>query len=243
MLNWVKQQKWYLAAAAFLLIAAASLLTPFYAEVCEKNAYTGNKDCTAHHMAISFILCLGQWLDIHAGAVGGVATVVLAIITWRLVTLGKEQTKTTRAQLRAYVMVAAVHGTDIAPDIVPKTTVRFKNFGQTPAHNIRVIIGMGFAPYPFTDIEWFSRTGKPAAEFGRPLGPEDNVRVPIDLNGLLTAEKIRAMQEGRWALWLNGKICYSDVFDQPQETEFGMFTNNITGMGSWAAIDGMNRCT
>jgi hypothetical protein len=54
MLN--KRRKWWLLAGIFLLVALVSLLTPFYAEICEKNTYTGEKECAAHHVAASLVL-------------------------------------------------------------------------------------------------------------------------------------------------------------------------------------------
>jgi hypothetical protein len=95
------RKQWLTGAGILLLIAVASLLTPFYAGICEKNTYTGQKECAAHHITVSLLIYIGQVLEAHAGAITGVATAVLAVITWRIVTLGKEQSGTTRAQLRA----------------------------------------------------------------------------------------------------------------------------------------------
>src|SRR5260221_4811581 len=125
---------WWLAAGIFLLLAIASLLTPFYAEVCEKNTYTGDKECAAHQITVSLLLYIGQFLEAHAGAITGIATAVLAVITWRLVTLGKEQSGTTRAQLRAYLSV--IVGYAVYQDQKYKFEAKpvILNNGQTPAY-------------------------------------------------------------------------------------------------------------
>lgn len=129
------RRKWWLMAAIFLLIATASLLVPFYAEICEKNTYTGNKECAAYQITVFFILYIEQVLEAHAGAITGVATTLLAVITWRLVTLGREQSLTTRRQLRAYIGIegfqAHLHGNEIS------VGVTLKNFGQTPGYNFQ----------------------------------------------------------------------------------------------------------
>jgi hypothetical protein len=133
---------WQALAAIFLIIGLGSLLTPFYAEICEKDIYTGNKECSAHHVAVSLILYIGQFLEAHAGAITGVATAILAIITWRIVSLGKDQSETTRKQLRAYLSIVIGQATyqDDARNIRFEAKPLLINNGETPAYNVRVRI-------------------------------------------------------------------------------------------------------
>ena len=186
---------------------------------------------------------VGAWIRDNHDPIEAVATVLLTVVTGILVWVAHRQFTTTRAQLRAYVMVETVARTVLGPGTIPQGSVRIKNFGQTPAHDVRAIIGMGFAKYPFEGMEWHSKTSSPEAQFGRSLGPSDDFSLPINLSRTITAEQIRAVEAGRWALWINGKIFYRDVFGRGQTTEFGLFTTQITGIGMWAAIDGLNRCT
>ena len=234
MLKWAKTIDWLaINSSALVLLLAIQLLSAFSHQPVENpEQQTANNPLHKPNETEPGFGGWGFWEAFFTGLIA-----VYAVRQFG------ETRRSSERQLRAYVMVAAVHQTEIVPGTIPTTTVRVKNFGQTPAHNIRVIIGMGFARHPFTDMEWYSRTGEPAAKFGRSLGPEDDIRVPIDLGGTLSAEKILAMEQGKWALWLNGKVSYTDVFDEDRETEFGMFTNKLTGMGAWAAIDGVNRCT
>lgn len=245
MLKWAKEHPRVttalLVAVAATLLFLISLLIPVIGHLCTYDEYGNPKECGQHHLGPFALFWIVQLADEHNGLVTAVATVLLMGITYMLVQLGREQSKTTRAQLRAYVMIDTVAKTGVEPDTVPAGRVKIKNFGQTPAHNVRAVIGMGFARFPFKDMQWHSKTAVPEAQFGRSLGPNDNFSLSIDLARTITAPQIVAMEEGRWALWINGKIFYRDVFDTEHETEFGLFTTKDTGIGMWGAIDTLNR--
>jgi hypothetical protein len=219
MLN--KRRKWWLLAGIFLLVALASLLTPFYAEICEKNTYTGEKECAAHHVAVSLVLYIGQILEAHAGAITGIATVVLAVITWRLVTLGREQSRTARAQLRAYLSVVigdgvyqegAIYKFEAKPVIV--------NNGQTPAYNVRYRIKADI----FTDsvAASFTFTEPPdVSKSQSSIGPHENRLMSGILGHVVPETEIQDIKAGIGkALWVWGVVHYDDVFQRPHFTQF-----------------------
>jgi len=90
--------------------------------------------------------CVIYVIDRHNGLVAASATVLLFIVTAVLVYLAFLQFKTTRAQLRAYVLVDAVWLADgpTWPDSpvrassgCPNVQIVIKNSGQTPAFNVR----------------------------------------------------------------------------------------------------------
>ena len=192
---------------------------------------------------VTDVQCIGEFLEANNGVITGVSTAFLAWITYLLVVLGRGQEKTSRAQLRAYVMVGTATISNIIGDKMPVAKIQIKNFGQTPAYNLNAGISMGFAKWPFQDVEWptFVFVGEKRSE--RPIAPGDDFPLLIDLGKALSAEQVAAIYGGRWALWVAGKVIYKDAFDNPRETEFCFFTTKITGVGMLAAVEGRNKST
>jgi hypothetical protein len=201
-----------------------------------------------YEKAATFFECEGVTIDANNGTLSALATLLLALITYWLFELSREQGNTDRAQLRAYVMVAATADTRIISGAIPQVKIRIKNFGQTPAHNVKVATHTQFTEFPFADEFEFA---DPAAQFGRPLGPQDDFSLLVTWDGCtVTPEKIGALVDNRWALRMNAKVTYEDIFDKQHETRFAVFCNGQTGMtveapnnGRWGAIDVLNLCT
>jgi hypothetical protein len=185
--------------------------------------------------------CAAQFVRKDNGAITALATLLLTFVTAILVWMAFQQNRTTRAQLRAYVMVGTADTADIAFDRMPKGKIQIKNFGQTPAHNVCASIAMGFAEWPFQDLEWPVFDAHPVNRSERPLAPGDDFSLHIDLGRALSREQVAAIYGGRWALWIAGKVFYKDAFGQPRETDFCFFTTKITGVGALAAVEGKNR--
>jgi hypothetical protein len=217
-----RRRYWLVAAAILLLLALASLLTPFYADICEKDAYTGQKECAAHHIAVSLFLYIGQVLEAHAGAITGVATVVLAVITWRIVTLGKEQSETTRAQLRAYLSV--VIGTAVYQDRINNFQFEAKpsivNNGATPAYNVRYSAKAEILTDRIAESYIFREPSVPPQSQSS-IGPRE-IRYMTAMLGYQVAESdIQDILDGKGkALWVWGVVYYDDVFRRPHFTQF-----------------------
>jgi hypothetical protein len=78
----------------------------------------------------------------------GIFTVILAGATQALVR-GAERTE--RRQLRAYLhnLKGTVRGIEV--DKIPYVEVDIKNFGQTPAYNVRQVSNLALAHYPWTE--------------------------------------------------------------------------------------------
>ena len=197
-------------------------MTPFYAEICEKDAYTGQKDCAAYHILSFLILYIGQVLERHSGAIIGVATVVLAVITWRLVTLGRGQSETTRAQLRAYLSV--IIGSAIYQE--RDKGLRFEakpaivNNGQTPAYKVRYRIKADI----FTDSValGYTFTEPPDVPMSQSsIGPHETRLMSAILPHLVPDAEIQDILDGNGkALFVWGVVHYDDVFGRPHFTQF-----------------------
>jgi len=86
-------------------------------------------------------------LDDHNGAITAVFTALLTFVTDGLVWTGYVQIRTTRAQLRAYVLTSRTVVANVAQG-VPEAQVTIKNFGQTPAYHVTTVNGFYVGTYP-----------------------------------------------------------------------------------------------
>jgi hypothetical protein len=79
-----------------------------------------------------------------ASAVAAWSALALTLITGFLAYMAWQQSRTTRAQLRAYIGVeTANYSVDLPKH---EARIRIKNFGQTPAYNVVCRIGIEVAP-------------------------------------------------------------------------------------------------
>ena len=148
---------WALASAfLFLSIDWATSIRIFpvpheqYEGDCPEHNET--KQCTSLRSTVfegaqPMVYRIGCWLDAHNGAITGVATGLLAIITAWLVFVAREQSRTTRAQLRAYVFPKKI-GVNLYIGQVPKYCVLIRNTGQTPAYKLHCIDRFASVSFP-----------------------------------------------------------------------------------------------
>ena len=94
------------------MLFVASLWTPWLIDFCEKDAYSGQKECANYHVGPFVIRYILHILEISAHTVTALATVLLAIVTWRLVVLGRDQSITSRGDGRAVWVWGVVHYDD-----------------------------------------------------------------------------------------------------------------------------------
>jgi hypothetical protein len=125
-----------------------------------------------------------------------------------------------RAQVRAYVGVSAgqIDFTDLR---YPVATIEIRNFGQTPAYDLRWWIHSWIEHYPLA-VE----LPEPSEDF--PMG--QNVMGPgipstqgIDLGVRIKDEPFRLLSEGKAAIYIYGGITYRDVFSSNQSTKYMLF--------------------
>jgi hypothetical protein len=150
-------------------------------------------------------LYIGEFFEAHNGAITGIATVFLTIITEWLVIVARDQSKTTRAQLRAYVMVETATTLDFGPR--PKAQVVLRNFGKTPAHDLTIWTSVEVAVDPLSE--------KPAAPVGR--GPPLVRWTPHLVSSWC---EIAGVQRGKAGFYVFGQAKYDDVFEKNHTTDF-----------------------
>lgn len=164
---------------------------------------------------------IGAFLRKYADVVTGIATGLLAYITYRLVVLGREQSETARAELRAYVFA-----TGVIPefDLLPvnghynwRLRPEWTNHGSTQTRKLRL----------YSDCELRTTTlpvGFPFTEkhpFGTGLLPPhvsmNGGSAPILQNPAITPQDILDVIAGHKFLYLWGWARYFDVFPGTQE--------------------------
>jgi hypothetical protein len=135
---------WAGVAAFFLFLVvdwATSVTIPSKCEQYDSNPreHSEPKQCASLRSTVfegtePVVYLTARWFDVHNGAITGIATVFLAVITAGLVSIARDQFKTTRAQLRAYIWTESPNtNIDGAPNAAK---MAIKNSGQTPAYKV-----------------------------------------------------------------------------------------------------------
>jgi hypothetical protein len=172
----------------------------------------------------SIAVAAGYFLDHYSGTITGIATFLLAVITWRLVILGKEQSNTTRAQLRAYLLVDSIELQQGA-NYYWNAVVIVRNFGVTPAYEVNILVAN----------EWRARSdiqvnlplpGHLPARPSAVIAPGHPVNLLIDIGGLSPNPldwAILANGGKRPFIW--GRISYVDAFGRKRWSTFQFFSD------------------
>lgn len=136
-----------LSAAAIILAAWESNLLPATADICEES-HDGSEHCDSYNIFFAVAWNMAKAADHWSVSVTALATVLLAYITYRLVRLGRDQAKTSRAQLRAYMGHLGAHFESVAKDGDQAGSVKYfeKNSGSTPA--LKTVMFRHIEPFP-----------------------------------------------------------------------------------------------
>jgi hypothetical protein len=200
----------------------------------------------------------GEWLLF-------LATVGLAVTTWLLV---KGAEKTAERQLRAYVLVdkatvfsATQEGVivfyqadtgkghqqmEVRADYQPMARFDFKNFGQTPAHDVEMFGNAAIVPWPLNpgtlpEIDWDQ------AHSRQIIGP-GGIREKYEMFAqphVVSAEEYNGLRSGTLALVFFGEVRYLDAFGENRITRYRFFTGGGMGLRgiSLSEHDGGNSYT
>jgi hypothetical protein len=177
-------------------------------------------------------------VDEHNGLVTALATVFLAYITLRLVRVARDQSVTTRAQLRAYVAVKDADITGLAVGETPVASITFRNSGQTPAYDFYNLANMdiGISPLPegAEPPSPFITLGAGKAHFTHLgvgiLGPSNTANARSCLNGPLTQEEVDSLKSGRSAIYVYGNAWYRDAFGEFWKLSYRYVCGGVTKM-------------
>jgi hypothetical protein len=126
---------------------------------------------------------------------------------------------TARKQLRAYVHVSGARAVynDVSNERF--VVVEIKNYGQTPAHNTKFIMGTVTSAWPVAEVEFQI---PPNIPHGMEVLPPGRVSVNVVPLAKLNSFEQNALRDGTGAIYAYGLITYEDIFGEPRRTTFRM---------------------
>ncbi len=214
-----------IAGAVLVMLAAVSFAVTFsdsYRDCKETRAdnYTQENNPDIYEKTATLFVCEGVSVDRNGELITALATVFLAVITFLLVGLGREQSDTNKAQLRAY-MSAITKGITVAADgETVSIYVQLTNSGQTPAFNLIVPCGIIVLPpddrFSVRDIKL---TKQDAEKLPVTTLPKDASCVIHAATRITYADAVAYLASPR-RIYVYGRMTYQDVFGLPQWAEF-----------------------
>lgn len=169
-----------------------------------------------------------NWMNWAAWA-GVIFTVAGVFLVWRTLIATQDTVAVTRkigeAQTRAYLSVLDFES-EVTGNPEPKITVKItlKNFGQTPARNVRFNVAWASGPPPFpaelhkkviTDADGRGSIG-PGMEFFAGVA----THVFSEKDKTMSHDEIGKILDGKSKFWIFGVIEYDDVFGSEHRTRF-----------------------
>lgn len=174
-----------------------------------------------------------------------ITTWVIAILTsiqaialiWTVIVM----IRTTQRQLRAYVFVKTIEIHNVAnfidkgkviesnarlsrPYNGPMAFLTIMNYGKTPADKMTCWANIYIREYPLNSDLPMSQ---PIGEIY--LQPGGQFHKNLMIIEPLTLEETNQLREGTSAIYVHGKITYTDIFDKSHHTTFRHYHNGLTG--------------
>ena len=165
----------------------------------------------------------------------GIAAFLQAIGAIGTVWLIYRQLMTSRAQLRAYVVVssAGIVSADDDKETAPVAVVTIKNSGQTPAHDVVNVSGIAIDPFPPPPTLSLTITDHDFAAVGRSretLGPDNTSVSRVSAGRQLMDEEKKGIIEGAHAIYVYGEVRYKDVFGKRRWTRYRLMMGGPVGI-------------
>jgi hypothetical protein len=194
----------------------------------ERNTNSSSADQRSYVGLRLFLRCEGVAVDANNGTLTAIGTILLAVITGWLVVVARDQTRTTRRQLRAYLGIDAsafemLPKPDSTAGIWPnQIRLRVENSGQTPAYHVTSHLNQRWDPHidavpaDFDFVDCAAKGGRSVAVIG--AGKHSP---PIGFG--INAEQFANAAAGKTFLFYYGHIDYRDVFGDPHVTRFCYF--------------------
>jgi hypothetical protein len=162
-------------------------------------------------------ICSTRVSDVAIGVYMGLLVIVVVGLVLLVVLQYDNSVRTTRQQLRAYLLIESALRLGEHDDH-PEFQIVIKNFGQTPAYHVRSWIlirpgdreGQGGLPVP-------SRTAEVS---DAALGPGGSFAMGGRYQGDWDEAGLEDFESGRLALYVYGEISYRDTFRRRHYTRF-----------------------
>lgn len=127
-------------------------------------------------------------------------------------------------QVRAYIFLDAagpILPFQLAVGEPPSGMINIKNFGQSPAYDIRCQRGTMSGPWPIPDDFEFPTDDTANFATGASLAPGEVTSFPIFKAGQIVGqEDFDGIRDGNLAFYIWGRIRYRDVFGHSRHTNF-----------------------
>jgi hypothetical protein len=131
---------------------------------------------------------------------------------------------TEKRQLRAYVFLESIRTAGMSEDSARdlSATIVFKNFGQTPAYNVRHTSSLKFADYPppMTVFDYDATKRPIPVDTLGPQGGARNVVRSTETDLMSGSERKQLMKAQTKAIYVFGTISYEDAFGVKRCTSY-----------------------
>jgi hypothetical protein len=208
-------------------------LFQFIQKICEQDTKSKTEECTAYKIPPFLFIEISHLLRDNSEAITALATISIALFTlqlkrstdalWKAANDESERLKRSgEQQLRAYIYLDNAY---FHYDIYRwKITFRIKNFGQMPAHKVRLIETAEV-------VVWNNGNPKiPTPSQVTELGSMAPGNDFIENESKLTGTPNRgSMLSGLEAIYLVGMITYHDSFGKERTTNFRYYIGGDVG--------------
>jgi hypothetical protein len=171
--------------------------------------------------------CADGFANANAGAIAGLAIVLLTLIASGLLIVAYLGITTARVGMRAYVAVAEARLENIGDGQTPIAVVTIKNFGRTPAYQLVQWARVGADVFPLKNEP--PKVNEDKTSPTRALAPQGTVILRPKYKAPLTAASMAALEAGTHAIYVEGKIEYRDAFNRKRRTNYLLFAGGKIG--------------
>jgi hypothetical protein len=161
-----------------------------------------------------------HWLDyaiFAAALVAAIGGIAAASFTGWQAWIAED---TAKRQLRGYLIIGSNDIPKLAEGIQPFVKVTIQNMGQTPTYDGAWISGVNVLDYPLRQtivnddcINVMKDPTAPKWMIGKSSDMEKWRDIPFQ------ASEVKAIHDGKSAIYFHGRICYRDIFKEVRHTE------------------------
>jgi hypothetical protein len=210
--------------ALILIVFCLSFLTPYMGEICDKNEYTGAKDCASYHVALVYLWQVGKVLNDVGVAITAVATACIAAFTFTLWKTSERQAILTRdalvADKRAFIFPSGLQHYWERDGVSYNWRFRpiWVNGGGTQSRRTRIYVDSELRNSRLPVGFDFTRTAyRPGNGLMYPKQTSFGGITPQYDRAAITPIDISDVQQGRKWLYVWGWVAYYDIFQDTIE--------------------------
>jgi hypothetical protein len=239
-----------------IIVLAFAFLPIVDSEICKETYHKSNENCSAYELFLFLFARIFDFVHRYEGAFTAASTIAVAVFTWRLwistdrlwdeakesrrltilsvnaagasANAASRSAKATERHLRAYVFV---HSASITFDrgTIPQAEVRIANFGQTPAHDVRMWIHLWIEEWPLkitlpTPTQNFPMASSVLSQGTEPVTMRTGRKMPIP------KDQLPLIGTPKGTIYVYGRIEYVDVFGERRWTNYRLIYGGSEGV-------------